>query len=206
MNDPDADLMLTFCRGQEDAFVELYRRYRDRIVAFCRRIVGTDAQAEEAAQDVFIKLYRAREGYAARSRFSTFIYRIAANHCLNLQGRVEHKVVQRGVEIDARSAPGEANRAPAPHAALEQGELRDQLARALATLPDRQRAALVLVHYEGLSYEEAAEAIDVTESALKSLIHRARAAMMHELAPFMQGGTGGTGGSGRASKGARHAM
>jgi RNA polymerase sigma-70 factor, ECF subfamily len=198
MNDPDAELMLTFCRGQEDAFVELYRRYRDRIVAFCKRIVGTDAQAEEAAQDVFIKLYRARDGYTQRSRFSTFIYRIAANHCLNLQARVEHKFVARGVEIDARPAPN-VSHAPAPHAALEQGELREQLSRALATLPDRQRTALVLVHYEGLSYEEAAEAIDVTESALKSLIHRARTAMMEELKPFMQGDLG-------ASKGARHAM
>jgi len=199
MNDPDAELMLTFCRGQEDAFVELYRRYRDRIVAFCRRIVGTDAQAEEAAQDVFIKLYRARDGYTQRSRFSTFIYRIAANHCLNLQARVEHKVVARGVDVDARPAPNASQHAPAPLAALEQGELREQLSRALATLPDRQRTALVLVHYEGLSYEEAAEAIDVTESALKSLIHRARGAMMEELKPFMQGDLG-------ASKGARNAM
>jgi RNA polymerase sigma-70 factor (ECF subfamily) len=199
MTDADAELMLTFCRGQEDAFVELYRRYRDRIVAFCKRIVGTDAQAEEAAQDVFIKLYRARDGYTQRSRFSTFIYRIAANHCLNLQARVEHKVVTRGVDIDARLLPNAAHPAPAPHAALEQGELREQLSRALATLPDRQRTALVLVHYEGLSYEEAAEAIDVTESALKSLIHRARGAMMEELKPFMQGNLG-------ASKGARNAM
>lgn len=199
MNDPDAELMLTFCRGQEDAFVELYRRYRDRIVAFCKRIVGTDAQAEEAAQDVFIKLYRTRDGYTPRSRFSTFIYRIAANHCLNLQARVEHKVVARGVEVDNRAAPSSSQSAPAPHAALEQGELREHLSRALATLPDRQRAALVLVHYEGLSYEEAAEAIDVTESALKSLIHRARGAMMEQLAPFMQGQPS-------ASKGARHAV
>jgi RNA polymerase sigma-70 factor (ECF subfamily) len=199
MNDPDAELMLTFCRGQEDAFVELYRRYRDRIVAFCKRIVGTDAQAEEAAQDVFIKLYRAREGYTQRSRFSTFIYRIAANHCLNLQGRVENKVVQRGIDVDARASPLSSQRAAAPHAALEQEELREQLARALATLPDRQRTALVLVHYEGLSYEEAAEAIDVTQSALKSLIHRARGAMIEQLTPFMQGSAG-------ASKGARNAV
>jgi len=199
MNDPDAELMLTFCRGKEDAFVELYRRYRDRIVAFCRRIVLTDAQAEEAAQDVFIKLYRAREGYTQRSRFSTFIYRIAANHCLNLQGRVEHKLIQRGVDIDARPAPLGAQRTAAPEAALDQGELREHLSRALATLPDRQRAALVLVHYEGLSYEEAAEAIDVTESALKSLIHRARTTMMAQLTPFMQAGQS-------ASKGTRNAM
>src|SRR5689334_21414328 len=103
MNDPDVDLMLAFSRGREEAFVELYRRYRDRIVAFCRRIVGSDAQAEEAAQEVFLKLYRARDGYEARSRFTTFLYRIAANHCLNMQARVEHKFVQRGVDIDARA-------------------------------------------------------------------------------------------------------
>lgn len=198
MNDPDAELMLTFCRGQEDAFVELYRRYRDRIVAFCRRIVGTDAQAEEAAQDVFIKLYRARESYAPRSRFSTFIYRIAANHCLNLQARVEHKLVQRGLDVDARHVPAGAERSDAPLAALERSELREQLTLALATLPDRQRTALVLVHYEGLSYEEAAEAIDVTQSALKSLIHRARSALIGELTPFMQGGP--------STKGARNAV
>jgi RNA polymerase sigma-70 factor (ECF subfamily) len=173
--------MLEFCRGDEDAFVELYRRYRDRMVAFCRRIVGDDAQAEEAAQEVFLKLYRARSGYAPRSRFSTFAYRIAANHCLNVQARVEHKLVQRGVEIDARVVSPDAQQ----QARFEQSELRLQLERALSTLPDRQRAALVLVHYEGLSYEEAAEAIDVTESALKSLIHRARGAMMAQLAPLL---------------------
>lgn len=181
MNDPDVDLMLAFCKGDEDAFVELYRRYRDRMVAFCRRIVGDDAQAEEAAQEVFLKLYRARSGYAPRSRFSTFVYRIAANHCLNMQARVEHKLLQRGVEIDARVASPEAQQ----HAQLEHGELRAVLEKALATLPDRQRAALVLVHYEGLSYEEAAEAIEVTESALKSLIHRARSAMMEQLGPWL---------------------
>ena len=105
MNDPDVDLMLAFSRGREEAIVELYRRYRDRIVAFCRRIVGSDAQAEEAAQEVFLKLYRARDGYEARSRFTTFLYRIAANHCLNMQARVEHKFVQRG-QITARRAGG----------------------------------------------------------------------------------------------------
>lgn len=193
--DPDVELMLTFCKGREDAFVELYRRYRDRIVAFCRRIVGSDAQAEEAAQEVFLKLYRAREGYEARSRFSTFLYRIAANHCLNVQARVEHKLTQRGVDIDARIATGPSGSAPAQHAQLEQDELRSELQRALATLPDRQRTALVLVHYEGLSYEEAAQAIDVTESALKSLIHRARTAMMEQLEPWLL-----------ANEGARHAV
>ena len=76
-DDPDVALMLEFTKGREDAFVELYQRHRDRIVSFTGRMLGDRAQAEEAAQDVFLKLYRARESYEPRSRFSTFLYRIA---------------------------------------------------------------------------------------------------------------------------------
>jgi len=172
--------MLAFAQGQEDAFVQLYQRHRDRIVAFARRMLGDQAQAEEAAQDVFLKLYRARAGYEPRSRFSTFLYRIATNHCLNMQARVERKLVRRDHEVEDEPAP----RSEGQHHALEQARLRDVLAAALDKLPDRQRAALLLVHYEGLSYREAAESIDVSEAAIKSLIHRARSAMMLELAPM----------------------
>ena len=182
MGDPDVALMLAFAKGQEDAFVELYQRHRDRVVRFTRRMLGDQARAEEAAQDVFLKLYRARAGYEPRSRFSTFLYRIATNHCLNLHARLERKLVDRGAHVDQHAA-----RSLDQHGALANKELRELLAAALAKLPERQRAALLLVHYEGLSYREAAEAIDVTEPAVKSLIHRARSAMIAELEPLLAG-------------------
>jgi RNA polymerase sigma-70 factor (ECF subfamily) len=180
VSDPDVALMLAFVAGREDAFVELYQRHKDRIVNFTRRMLGDQAQAEEAAQDVFLKLYRARTSYQPKSRFSTFLYRIATNHCLNMQARLERKLVQRGREVENEAAPRSGDQ----QHELGRKRLREALANALATLPERQRAALLLVHYEGLSYQEAAESIDVTEAALKSLIHRARSAMMLQLAPF----------------------
>jgi RNA polymerase sigma-70 factor (ECF subfamily) len=180
VSDPDVALMLAFAQGREDAFVQLYTRHRDRIVAFARRMLGDQAQAEEAAQDVFLKLYRARAAYEPKSRFSTFLYRIATNHCLNLNARVERKLVRRDRAVDDEAAPRGADQ----HDALEQGRLREALAAALEKLPDRQRAALLLVHYEGLSYREAAESIDVSEAAIKSLIHRARTALIADLAPL----------------------
>lgn len=182
MSDPDVALMLAFANGQEDAFVELYQRHRDRIVSFTRRMLGNQAQAEEAAQEVFLKLYRARNAYQPRSRFSTFLYRIATNHCLNERARLEHKLMQRNREVDDCASERGTDQAQR----LEQKELRAALDAALAKLPERQRAALLLVHYEGLSYRETAESIDVSEAAVKSLIHRARSSLIAELEPLLQ--------------------
>jgi RNA polymerase sigma-70 factor, ECF subfamily len=181
VSDPDVALMLAFATGQEDAFVQLYRRHRDRIVSFTRRMLGNQAQAEEAAQEVFLKLYCARTSYQAKSRFSTFLYRIAINHCLNQQALLEHKLVKRDQPARDWAAP----QAGQQDALLRQKQLRAALEAALLKLPERQRAALLLVHYEGLSYREAAESIDVTEGAVKALIHRARAAMVAELEPVL---------------------
>jgi RNA polymerase sigma-70 factor (ECF subfamily) len=176
VSDPDVELMLAFSRGQEHAFVELYRKYRDPIVRVCLRMLGTRAEAEEAAQDVFLKLHRARGSYHPRSRFSTFLYRIAANHCLNLRARLDRRLVDRDGESE-RHARGQADQ----HADLATKQLRATLDAALASLPDRQRAALLLVHYEGLSYRDAAEVIEVSEPAIKSLIHRARTTLIETL-------------------------
>ena len=176
-SDPDVALMLAFADGREDAFVELYRRHRDRIVSFNRRMLGDQAEAEEAAQEVFLKLYRARKSYAPRSRFSTYLYRIASNHCLNLRARLDHKLLHR-----ERDATERATTAADQQLALQHKELRDRLDGAFGKLPERQRAAFLLVHHEGLSYREAAEAVEVSEGALKSLIHRARETLVAELA------------------------
>jgi RNA polymerase sigma-70 factor (ECF subfamily) len=176
VSDPDVELMLAFSGGQEHAFVELYRKYRDPIVRFSLRMLGNRAEAEEAAQDVFLKLHRARASYHPRSRFSTFLYRIAANHCLNLRARLDRRLVDRDGQSE-RHAQGGADQ----HADLATKELRAALEAALAALPDRQRAALLLVHYEGLSYRDAAEAIEVSEPAIKSLIHRARGTLIERL-------------------------
>jgi len=181
VSDPDVALMLAFAHGREEAFVELYTRHRDRIIRYARRMLGDQAKAEEAAQDVFLKLYRARDSYEPKSRFSTYLYRIATNHCINLHARVERRLLVSDPEAIDRALPG----APNQHDALSNDELRASLQVALAKLPKPQRAALLLVHYEGLSYRDAAEVIEVSEGAVKSLIHRARTMLMVELAPLL---------------------
>jgi RNA polymerase sigma-70 factor (ECF subfamily) len=175
-SDPDAALMLAFAAGGEEAFVQLYQRYRDRILTFTLRMLGERARAEDATQEVFLKLYRARAGYQATSRFSTYLYRIATNHCLNQRARSEHRLVDLGADPDP-AAPNQADQ----QQTLTHKQLRAALLAALGTLPERQRAAFLLVHYEGLSYREAADSIEVSEAGIKSLIHRARTALMAQL-------------------------
>jgi len=181
MNDPDAALMLDFARGNDEAFVTLYRKYRDRMIAYCMRLLGERAVAEDAAQDVFLKLHGTRASYKAQSRFSTFLYTIATRHCFNMRARLERKLVKRGVSVEDQ--PTGARDADAE---VENAELGMAIVASLTALPEKQRAALVLVHHEGLTYRDAASVIDVSESAVKSLVFRARETLMQELLPMYE--------------------
>lgn len=179
-DDADARAMLAFARGDEDAFVQLYNRYKTRIFNVARRLLGDRARAEEAAQDVFLKLYGARKSYKATARFSTFLYRIAINHCLNYRAKKSERMTVVDPDLDRRGGS-----TTSAEALLERGDLRESLRRALALLPEQQRAALVLCHYEGSSYREAADILDTSEAAVKALVHRARSRLTVELAAWM---------------------
>jgi RNA polymerase sigma-70 factor, ECF subfamily len=184
--DPDAALMLAFQRGDEGAFRVLFERHARAMVSFCHHFVRDAARAEELAQDVFVSLYRASGRYRPSARFKTFLYRIASNHCLNELRRGEHAA--RAAEGRAGDAPADpdalASQAPGPEAAAEGAALERAVGELLARLPEKQRVALVLCRFEGLSYEEIADALDTTVGAVKSLLHRATVAAAEALAPF----------------------
>lgn len=173
--DPDAEAMTAFARGDEAAFVMLYDKHKVRIFNLARRLLNDSARAEEAAQDVFLKLYAAKAKYAPSARFSTFLYRIAINHCLNLKAR-KAEVVDSAIEAGTNATADDE---------LDNKRLRAALQSALAKLPANQRAALVMCHYEGASYKETADVLDTSESAIKSLVHRARERLTQELAAWM---------------------
>jgi RNA polymerase sigma-70 factor (ECF subfamily) len=188
--DPDAALMLAFQRGDQAAFRALYERHARTMIGYCHRFVKDQARAEELAQDVFVKLYRAAHRYSPSARFKTFLYRVATNHCLNELRRGEY-----GAHLAAPGAPrGDAETAadldalpgdqPSPHQALEAGRLAAAVVALLDGLPEKQRAALVLCRFEGMSYEEIAETLETSVSAVKSLVHRATVAAAAALAPF----------------------
>lgn len=182
--DPDAALMVAFQRGDESAFRTLFERHARSMVAFCHHFVRDAARAEELAQDVFLKLHNAAPSYRPSARFKTFLYRIASNHCLNELRRGEYGArgaEPRGEAVDLDALPGGA-------ATPEEEAVGDALGRAvgelLRRLPERQRAAFAMCRFQGLSYEEIAEVLEVSVPAVKSLIHRATEAAAEALAPF----------------------
>lgn len=183
--DPDATLMLAFQRGDERAFRTLFERNARAVVAFCHRFVRDAARAEELAQDVFLKLYRAADRYEPSARFKTFLYRIASNHCLNELRRGEYAA--RAPEGEPADPDGLPSRGPSPEASAEGAALERQVGALLDGLPEKQRAALVLCRFEGLSYEEIAEVLETSVSAVKSLVHRATVAAAAALGPAAPG-------------------
>ncbi len=185
--DPDAALMLAFQRGDEGAFRALFERNARAMVSFCHHFVRDAARAEELAQDVFVKLYRARDRYRQSARFKTFLYRVASNHCLNELRRGEYAARDAGTPED-RSGPADLDALPSGCATPEDETrgraLEDAVRALLARLPEKQRAAFVLCRFEGLSYEDIAQVLDTTVAAVKSLVHRATVSAAESLAPF----------------------
>jgi RNA polymerase sigma-70 factor (ECF subfamily) len=188
--DPDAALMLAFREGDEAAFRALFEKYGNAMVAFCYRFVRDAARAEELAQDVFLKLHRTAGRYRPEARFRTYLYRIASNHCLNELRRREYGA-HHARDAGGRE-PADPDALPADAATPEQAAEGAALATAVQALldglPAKQRAAFVLCRFEGLSYEEIAEALETTVSAVKSLVHRATVAAALALAPFVAAG------------------
>jgi RNA polymerase sigma-70 factor (ECF subfamily) len=183
--DPDAALLLAFQRGDESAFRTLFERHARSMVAFCHHFVKNQARAEELAQDVFLKLHQAAPRYQPSARFQTFLYRIASNHCLNELRRGEHQA-RRAAGADGEPAEPDALPGPAatPEESARGAALERAVARMLERLPEKQRLALVLCRFQGLSYEEIAAVLETTVPAVKSLVHRATVAAAEALAPW----------------------
>jgi len=196
--DADAELMLSFQRGDEEAFAALVRRFQDRIVSLAYRYLGSSADAEDLAQEVFLRVYRAKGSYEPSARFSTWIYRIASNTSLNhLRGRKARRKVAgpmpQGEDDDPATDAADPD-ATAPGDRLERDELSRVIRRIVDDLPDRQRIAIVLNKYEGLGYEDVAAAMDLSVMAVKSLLTRARVNIKERLEPYLTSGEFGASG------------
>jgi len=171
--------MLAFQRGDRRAFDALFTRYTPRVLTFLTRMVRDRARAEELTQDVFVRIYNAASRYEPRARFSTYVFGIAHNLALNELARAHRKHEQSQSDlIDAAGAdPG-----PTVEEKLDAERTRARLMKALAVLPERQRAALVLRSEQDLDYDEIAETLETTVSSVKSLLHRARESVLAALA------------------------
>src|SRR5437773_9352275 len=177
--DPDVALMLRLQAGDQAAFQDLFQKFSPRVVQYARRLVGSEARAEEVTQDVFVQVFRFRQRYRPESRFSTWLFTIATNLCLNEIRRPERRLrvdlwQRRGEDEDRREGP----QLPDPAAATpEEGASSRELARqqeaAVEELPPKQRAALLLSRVDGLPYRYVAEAPCCTDDAATALLLRA---------------------------------
>lgn len=176
--DPDVQLMLAVQRGDRSAFEQLFEKHVRGVVGFATQFVGARARAEELAQDVFLQIYRTRARYVPRARFTTWLYRMVTNACLSEVRRADHRsrtqVSDRPQEsgVGDPATAGEVATRSTEDALLSQEAL-NRMRALLSDLPEQQRAAVLLARVEGLSYEEVAEALSCSVSAVKSLIHRA---------------------------------
>jgi RNA polymerase sigma-70 factor (ECF subfamily) len=177
------------------AFEELMLRYQQRVVSLLAHLVGQPDIAEDLAQDVFLRVYRARKRYVPGAKFSTWLFTIAGNVAANaLRSRARrHEVHLAPAAGDTTTLPIEAAALAAsglmPTRLADKAELREAVRQAIAALGDRQRMAVLLSKFEHFSYAEIAEIMDLSPEAVKSLLSRARGRLREVLEPYISRGS-----------------
>ena len=166
MDDPDAILMRRTADGDAAAFRQLVDRHADRLLAYSHRLVGERSIAEDVVQDTYLSLWRTAARWTPAAKVSTWLYRVARNAALDRIRRRRPSVEPESVTL---IDPG-----PLPDAALVASDRATVVRIALDGLPERQREAIILVHYEGLSGADASAVLEVSVEALESLLSRGR--------------------------------
>lgn len=172
----DEDLMVRSASDDRGAFDELVARHRARVLGMVHRYFDAPEDAEDLAQEVFLRLYRARRGYRLSARFTTLLYRIVVNLCIEESRKRRRRPAQTRLADDSGAAGGE----DPEHVALSRDSSR-RVREALDRLPEKQRIAVLLARYEGRSYREIADTLDCTEKAVEAMLYRARQALWSEL-------------------------
>jgi RNA polymerase sigma-70 factor (ECF subfamily) len=205
MTRSDVQLMLDVKAGDDASFDLLLQKYRTPLVNFLYRMVRDTATAEDLAQEVFLRVYRARKQYSPSAKFTTWLFRIATNLALNSMRDNRHR--QKDVSIDAPTSPDEdaaPMQLPAPEMRIDEHMIERDRAEfirgVIAALPEKQRVAVLLHKYEEMDYGEIARILDCSESALKSLLFRAYETLRVQLAPLVSASAR------RAGKEAQHEM
>jgi RNA polymerase sigma-70 factor (ECF subfamily) len=191
--DPDAALMLRVSQGDTAAFTELVEKYKQPVMNLAYRTLRDATEAEDLAQNVFVQVFKSASRYKSTAKFSTWLFTIARNLCLNeIRRRSRHPAESLDApHPDQEDQPlhqFEDKKTFSPPESLLQGELAQNIDRALADLPENQRSAILLCRQEDLSYEEIAEVLGCTVSATKSLIHRGRETLKERLKAYLRSG------------------
>jgi RNA polymerase sigma-70 factor (ECF subfamily) len=171
----DAEIVRQIQSGDDNAFNELMRRYKRPVVNFVYRLLGNADDADDAAQEVFVRIYQNLDTYRPETKFSTWLFALARNSAIDrLRWRSRHPTesIESAPQLAARS--GTADEVTAQ-------EIGEEIAAAVAKLPEDQRTALVLAEYHGLSYAEIAGVMHCSEKSVESRLYRAKLALRSSL-------------------------
>lgn len=184
--EPDVQLMLRVKAGDRDAFAALVEKHQRGIFNAAYRYVNDSTEAEDLAQEVFIKVWKARERYEPTAKFTTWLYHIASNLCLNeVRDRARHKIVQL-VPDEALEGAGDGG-IERPTKKVRQDEMAEEVRDAIEGLPAGQRMAVILDKYQGFTDQEIGDAMGLTVPAVKSLLFRARENLRKRLEKYVKG-------------------
>ena len=186
-SESDADLVYAFKKGHHSAFEKIVLRYQDRVYNLCYRFLGDRQEAEDSAQEIFIKVYKALKGFRLKSSFYTWLYRVSVNTCKNRIKSLEYRRSKSRVSIDDDQEnkdygiPVFTDQNNLPDINLEQREKIKRIQEAINSLPPDQKMMVILRDIEGLSYEEIAGITNSRLGTVKSKLSRARLSLRNKL-------------------------
>jgi RNA polymerase sigma-70 factor, ECF subfamily len=185
----DVQLMLDVKAGDDASFDFLLQKYRSPLVNFLYRMVRDTGTAEDLAQEVFLRVYRARKQYTPSAKFTTWLFRIATNVALNSVRDNRRQKLEVSLDAPLNDEDSTPRELPAREMRIDEHLLeRDRsefIRRAISSLPEKQRAAVLLHKYEEMDYGEIARVLECSEGALKSLLFRAYESLRVQLAPLV---------------------
>jgi RNA polymerase sigma-70 factor (ECF subfamily) len=184
----DEQLVEAVQAGDVAAFDELVARWQRKILGAIYRVVGRDEDARDLCQETFLKAYRAMGTFKREARFSSWVYQIALNLCRDRLRRRRGRTHVGLEEIDEGAEDAAIGHAPSALDLVEASELKRRVAAAIAGLPDEQREVIVLKEYQGLTFPEIAETLQVPTSTVKTRLYRGLVQLRHQLE--LQGITG----------------
>jgi RNA polymerase sigma-70 factor, ECF subfamily len=190
-DDPDVRVMLAVRSGEHAAFAELVERHGAFLVSFIYKFVGSQATAEDLAQEAFFKAFRAAPTYEPTAKFKTWLLTIASNLCMNRK-RWEKKRQHLSLDAPADRESGRslsesvADDGEGPMGGIDRDERRTMVRRAIVSLPENQRLAVILARYHELSYAQIAESMGMTIMAVKSLLNRAKENLKERLSQELE--------------------
>jgi RNA polymerase sigma-70 factor (ECF subfamily) len=186
----DAEVMLRVRTGDDEAFAFLVEKFRRPIISFMYRSVGSQHVAEELAQEVFLRVYKSRQTYSADAKFTTWLYRIATNLAMNYardtkserQGKVS---LDEPVDEESDRTLDVPDTMMTAEDAIVKRERMEAIKKCVLELPERQRVAVLMHKYQEMDYKQIAQALNLSESATKSLLFRAYETLREQLKSFI---------------------